>query len=137
MTKVVFIDGSALQLEGYTNRDGVIEGDVVNGSWHAAINTIQKLLYVDGVSAPRPYTKLVEVEIPKNIASRGYNRVIDWAEKQFGEPAAGQPSEEEMERLQDSANRDMAAAKGMTLGEFKKWSKEQMRRFHDDEDIPF
>lgn len=47
------------------------------------------------------------------------------------------PSDEETERLQDLANRDMASAKGMSLEEFKKWSENQRAKFRNDDDIPF
>ena len=124
MTKVVFLDGSALQLENYVACNGRIEGDVVNGAWHATIDMAHKRLFVNGSSTDRAYVTFAEVEIPSHIAGRDYNKVIHWAE-------------EKMERLQDLANRDMAAAKGMTLEEFKKWSEEQMFKFRDDDDIPF
>ncbi|MDA4133279.1 MAG: hypothetical protein OK454_09185 [Thaumarchaeota archaeon] len=107
MSKVFFIDGSALWVSGIKVRSGIIRGFVENGRWNVSISPGTKTVGVVGDSDRRKYETLEAVEVPADILAKlakeqradaipggviyidmwsnfyaHYNDVIAWARKQ-------------------------------------------------------
>jgi hypothetical protein len=70
-----------LLVSGFTQKDGVIRGKVVNGLWDLVVDTNKKMAYAysnsaygydnpeigDGLQNSWPYTNLVDVSVPKHV----------------------------------------------------------------------